>query len=67
MSRSGGLQTNEQSQITKIRPLEENVYTSRFSIGKLFVCNNHVYHFHVSESLNFDLFIVGEGGKGDIV
>jgi hypothetical protein len=48
----------------KIRPLRKIVYTSQFSTGNPKSYNTHIYHFHISESLNLDFFqILGPGGE----
>jgi hypothetical protein len=52
-------------QKSKIRPLRKNVYTSRFLTPNPKSYNTHIYHFHISESLNLDFFkILGTGGGG---
>ena len=51
--RPGGLQTDWQSQIPKIRPLEKNVCTSGYSTRKPNPCNDLICHVHASESFNF--------------
>ena len=51
------------SQKSKIRPLRKNVYTSRFSTRNPKNGNTHIYHFHISESLNLAFFqFWGRGG-----
>ena len=47
---------------SQIRTVETIVYTSRFSTGKPNPCNDNIYHFHVSESLN--IIFLFTGGKG---
>jgi hypothetical protein len=41
----------------------KKVYTSRFWTGEPKSCNPHIYHVHISKSLNLDFFkFVGPGG-----
>jgi hypothetical protein len=49
-------------QQSQIRPLRRIVYTSRFSTGNPELCNTHIYHSHISESLNLDFFKFWGGG-----
>ena len=45
---------------------KKKVYTSRFSTGKPNPCNDHIYHFHASESLNL-IFLNLKRGKWVII
>jgi hypothetical protein len=60
------LDSSGQSQKSKIRPLRKNVYTSRFSTVTPKSYNTHIYHFHISESLDLVFFPIIRASGGEI-
>jgi hypothetical protein len=47
-------------ELPKKPPLEKQIYTSRLSATQTNLCNDHIYHFRVSESLHVAF---GEDGQ----